>query len=231
MKNSIITTFITLFFSLNICYSQDIITKKNKEFIQAKVIDSNEREIIYKQFFNQDGPTYIISKTELLNIHYESGKLESYKDFLPSQKFEDIINDSKSGNQTKKTNSFDESLTSNWGDTKNKNYSDGDKDAQIHYDGYRAAGTVTFLVSAVPFYGIIWGLAPAIIFSAIPPSNQNLNYPNEKLMKNEDYHYAYTKKAHKIKKSKVMKNYGIGILTGTASITALLFILVSTSSR
>jgi hypothetical protein len=242
MKNSIITVFIKLFFSINICFSQDIITKKNKEFIQAKVIDSNATEIIYKQFFNQDGPTYVISKTDLLNIHYESGKTENYKDFvappvqntvteIEPQNIDSINDDNKSRTQNKDSNSFDESLTSNWGDKKPDNNSDGYRDAEIYYDGYRTAGTVTFIVSAVPFYGIVWGIVPTVLFSAIPPSDNNLNYPNEKLMENHVYNNAYNKKAYQIKKSKVLKNYGLGILTGTGTIIALIFIFISTSIR
>ncbi len=34
-------------------YAQDIITKRNKAYIQAKVIDSNANSIIYKAFFDQ----------------------------------------------------------------------------------------------------------------------------------------------------------------------------------
>ena len=68
---------IMIFLTVNICFSQDIIFKKNKEFIQAKVLDSNATEIIYKQYFNQNGPTYIVFKSELLKIHYENGKLEN----------------------------------------------------------------------------------------------------------------------------------------------------------
>ncbi len=228
-----------LFFSINICFSQDIITKKNKDFIQAKILDSNTLEIIYKQFFNQDGPTYVILKSDLLNIHYQNGKTENYKDFvaptvqntvtaIETQNIDSINDDNKSKTQNKDSNSFDESLTSNWGDKKPDNNSDGYRDAEIYYDGYRTAGTVTFLISAVPFYGILWGLAPTILCSVTPPSDQNLNYPNEKLMKNHVYNNAYNKKAFKIKKNKVLKNYGLGILTGTGTATVIFIIFIAT---
>ncbi len=239
MKNSILTALTILFFSLNICFSQDIITKKNKDFIQAKILDSNATEIIYKQFFNQDGPTYVILKTDLLKINYETGKLEDYKDFITppvqntataiEKQYIDSINDvNKSNSQNIESNSFDESLNLNWGDKIVNNKPNGERDAEKHYDGYRTAGTVTFLVSAVPFYGIIWGLAPTIICSAIPPAEENLNYPNENLMKNLTYKKAYTKKAYQIKKRKILKNYGYGILSGTGAAVAFLLFVIFT---
>jgi hypothetical protein len=232
-------SLLLIFFSGNICFSQDIIFKKNKAFIQAKILDSNANEIIYKQYFNQNGPTYIIFKADLLKILYESGKLENYKDFVApivqntetaiEKQYIDSLNDvNKSNSQNIESNSFDESLTSNWGDKIVINKPNGELDAEKHYDGYHKAGTVTFLVSAVPFYGIIWGLAPTIICSAIPPAQENLNYPNEKLMKNPTYKKAYNKKAYQIKKRKILKNYGYGILSGTgAAVAFLLYVIIT----
>ncbi len=216
---------IMIFLTVNICFSQDIIFKKNKEFIQAKVLDSNATEIIYKQYFNQNGPTYIVFKSELLKIHYENGKLENYKDYVrpPVQNIivinkvekTDSINENiESPNEDNKKNDNAETKSVPWENKDIDYYFEGEKDAEKYYHDYKGASTFTYIVSAIPGAGIIFGFVPYVIFSSTPPPNQNLNYPNEKLMTNADYHYSYTKKAFQIKKNKVKKNYGLGILTG-----------------
>jgi hypothetical protein len=209
-------TLLLLFFSINICFSQDIITKRNKAYIQAKILDSNATEIIYKQYFNQKGPTYIIFKSELLKIHYESGKLENYKDFVapPVQNQYTVTEDKKIPAENNEINSNAETKSVPWENKDIDYYNEGEKDAEKYYQDYKGASTFTYIVSAIPGAGIIIGLVPSVIFLSTPPPNQNLNYPNEKLMTNADYNHAYGKKAFQIKKNKVMKNYGLGILTG-----------------
>lgn len=218
-----------IYFSLNICFSQDIITKKNKAFIQAKVLDSNATEIIYKQFFNQDGPTYVILKTDILKINYETGKLENYKDFVPppvqytKNNVEDYKSDSineniESPNIDSKNNVNNETKSVPWENKDIDYYYEGECDALKHYHDYKGVSTFTYVVSSIPLAGIFFGLFPTVLFTSIPPPNQNLNYPNEKLMTNADYHYAYTKKAFQIKRSKVLKNYSLGVLTSLSLI-------------
>jgi hypothetical protein len=209
-------SLLLIFFSVNICFSQDIIFKKNKEFIQAKVIDSNATEIFYKKYFNQNGPTYIIFKSELLKIHYETGKLENYKDYVspPIHNQYSVIDDNKIPAEINKINSIAETKSVPWENKDIDYYYEGVSDAEKYYQDYKGASTFTYIVSAIPGAGIIIGLVPSVIFSSTPPPNENLNYPNEKLMTNANYHSGYAMKAFKIKKNKVMKNYGLGILTG-----------------
>ncbi len=218
-----LTSFTLLILSINICFSQDIIFKKNKAFIQAKIIDSNATEIIYKQYFNQNGPTYIIFKSELLKIHYETGKLENYKDFVAPpvqnifvinkvEKTDSINVNIESPNEYNNNNAETKSVP--WENKDIDYYYEGVSDAEKYYQDYKGASTFTYIVSAIPGAGIIIGLVPSVIFSSSPPPNENLNYPNEKLMTNANYHSGYTMKAFKIKRNKVMKNYGLGILTG-----------------
>ena len=56
----------------------------------------------------------------------------------------------------------------------------------------------------------VLALIPTIIFSSPAPEDENLNYKNPELMKNDEYNKAYSDKAHSIKKRKVWTNYGIG---------------------
>lgn len=72
-----------LFFFFSLCISvmvsaQDIIVKKDGSIIQAKVLKINTSDIEYKNYSNQNGPTYIINITDLLSINYENGEKESF---------------------------------------------------------------------------------------------------------------------------------------------------------
>ena len=64
--------------SMCVMYSQDIITQKDGTDIQAKVTEVGLSEISYKKYSNLDGPTYIISKDDVLMITYENGEREIY---------------------------------------------------------------------------------------------------------------------------------------------------------
>ena len=57
----------------NALVAQDIITKKDGEDIQAKVLEVLTSEIKYKKFDFQDGPTYTELKSNILMIRYENG--------------------------------------------------------------------------------------------------------------------------------------------------------------
>lgn len=56
--------------------AQDVITKRNGEDIQAKILEVNQTEIKYKRFDNPEGPTFVIPKSEILIIRYENGTNE-----------------------------------------------------------------------------------------------------------------------------------------------------------
>jgi len=85
-------------------------------------------------------------------------------------------------------------------------YYKGVYDATANYNGYKAASTGTLVASLVfPF-----NLIPAIACSATPPKDENMGYPDIKLIENQQYHQGYQVQAHKIKKKKVWKNFAIG---------------------
>ncbi len=92
--------------------------------------------------------------------------------------------------------------------TKNENlYVKGQLDAERNYHKYKGAGTGTLIASLV---SPLIGLVPAIICSANSPKTENLGYPNENLLKQQEYYLGYTQKAKKIKQRKVWTNWGIG---------------------
>ena len=64
---------------ISLCvYCQDIIVKKNTDEIQAKILEVGLTEVKYKNWNNQDGPTYIISKSDIFMIKYANGEKESF---------------------------------------------------------------------------------------------------------------------------------------------------------
>jgi hypothetical protein len=75
MKNS---KLIGLIISLipTFLFSQDVMVLKNSDEIKAKVVELTDLIIKYKKWENINGPTYNISKTEVLFIRYENGTKE-----------------------------------------------------------------------------------------------------------------------------------------------------------
>lgn len=53
--------------------AQDIIITKAGDEIEAKILEINTEEVIYKKFDYQSGPTVIISKKDVLMIKYPNG--------------------------------------------------------------------------------------------------------------------------------------------------------------
>ena len=168
-------------FTASFGFTQDIITKKSSEDIEAKVTEVTTTEIKYKKFDNQNGPIFTILKSEVLMIRYENGT----KDI-----FTDTPNTSVSN-----TSSNDMLLK-------------GKQDAIIYYKGRNSGAAWTSVTTF--FFTPIIGLIPAIACASTEPSDENLNYRDAELMKNFNYYQTYTKRAHKIKKTKVWTGYGIG---------------------
>ncbi len=103
--------------------------------------------------------------------------------------------------------------------TSNENlYVRGQIDAERNYIKYKPAGTGTLISSLV---SPLIGLVPAIICSANAPQTQNLGYPDENLIKQQEYYLGYTQKAKKVKQRKVWTNWGIGF---GANLVAVLII-------
>lgn len=163
------------------CFSQDIITLKTGEDISSKIVEVGLTDIKYKKFDNVDGPSFTILKTEVLMIRYKNGTKDVYN----------------TDTKTKTENKSNDDMTLQ-----------GTKDASSYYKGQNSGqvwtGVTTVLTS--PLFGLI----PAIACSSSEPQQDNLNFKDAELMKNTAYNVAYNDKAHKIKKNKIWKSYGIG---------------------
>jgi hypothetical protein len=77
MKKILLST-LAVIFTMGICFPQDVITKKTGDELKAKVLEVGQTEIKYKNFDNPDGPTYSISKSEVLLIRYENGSKDIF---------------------------------------------------------------------------------------------------------------------------------------------------------
>lgn len=77
VKKTTLILILAAFISSTV-YAQDIVTLKNADEIQAKVIEINQTEILYKKWDNQDGPTYRINKDDVLFIKYVNGNKEVF---------------------------------------------------------------------------------------------------------------------------------------------------------
>ncbi len=81
MKQSFLICIVLL--SPLCAHAQDLITKKDGEDIQAKIIEVTQTEIKYKKFSNQDGPTFVLPKSEILIVRYQDGTNEIF-DYKPN---------------------------------------------------------------------------------------------------------------------------------------------------
>ena len=179
----LIFTLLTLIFTFNHCFSQDIITLRTNEDIRAKVSEVTGDDIKYKKFDNQSGPTFTVPKTNVKMIRYENGTKDTFKEEVKA----DIVYTTA-------------------GSSGNDLYVQGQIDASRYYTGYSGAGTGTLLTGLL---SPIVGLIPAIACSSTSPQMENLKYPNADLMKRSEYFNGYSQKAKKIKQGKVWKNWGI----------------------
>ncbi len=65
-------------------YCQDILYTSNGNKLMAKVLEINTKDIKYKDFNNIEGPTYVISKTDVVLIQYSNGVTEVINDNPPT---------------------------------------------------------------------------------------------------------------------------------------------------
>ena len=180
MKKIVLTT-LTAICTLSFCFSQDLITQKTGEDIQVKILEVAQNEIKYKKFNNQTGPTFSLAKSEILMIRYENGT-------------KDVSNDAP---KTPEKNASSNDMRAK-----------GRQDAITNYRGKKSGAGWTAATSIV--LSPVFGLIPAIACASQEPNEDNLNYKDSELMKDNTYSQAYREQAHKTKKKKVWTNYGIG---------------------
>lgn len=180
MTKSIFTLLAFIAISVT-AFSQDVITQKTGEDIQAKILEVNQTEIKYKKFDNQNGPMFTLLKSDVLMIRYENGTKDIF-------------------NQTEEVKTNTNASTE---DMRMK----GKRDSEMNYTGKKsgAGWTAATTILFSPLIGVI----PAAVCASSEPSDQNLNYRDNELMKDSEYNKAYVEQAHKTKKKKVWTSFGV----------------------
>lgn len=65
--------FAVMLFSASMLYAQDVITLRSGETINGKVAEVGTTEIRYYKADNADGPVYVTSKSDVVQIVYANG--------------------------------------------------------------------------------------------------------------------------------------------------------------
>jgi hypothetical protein len=73
-----VLTFCCALIGLLSTYAQDVITKNDGSTILSKVVSISDSEISYKSSSNINGPTYIVSKSDINYITYSNGTTEYF---------------------------------------------------------------------------------------------------------------------------------------------------------
>ncbi len=74
--------------SLGVANAQDVITTVNGEDIKAKVLEITAYEVKYRLYNEPDGVIYTVDKSDILMIHYESGRTEVFtQKVMPSPQY------------------------------------------------------------------------------------------------------------------------------------------------
>ena len=62
--------------------SQDVITTKTGEKIQAKIIEVSDENVSYRRYHDQQGATFILKTEKIQTIAWENGDVDEYKEVL-----------------------------------------------------------------------------------------------------------------------------------------------------
>ena len=86
--------FIMLFslICINVC-AQDIITTKQGEEIEAKVVKIGTTEIEYKKWSNVEGPSYTLLKNQVFMIKFQNGEKEVFEETVNESNNKPFLNE------------------------------------------------------------------------------------------------------------------------------------------
>lgn len=199
MKKHILTILGLLALNISL-FSQDVITKKTGEDINAIVTEVNQADIKYKKFDNQNGPTFSLLKSDVVMIRYANGT----KDLFGQKETE------QTNVPVAKDNMPKENLARK-----------GRVDSKRHYKGHNSGANWTAATTIL--FSPILGAVPAAIGCVVEPTDYNLNYPDAELMKNEEYSAAYISEARKTKTRKNLISYGVSSVVWVVIISLATF--------
>jgi hypothetical protein len=179
---------LTLFVFCVPAIAQDVITLRDGKEMHVKVTEITPSEVKFKQ----KNETHTINKGDIVMISYKGGRKEYFSENHYEKKENNGVNKIDS------ISHIDDSIMAERGKA----------DAKKFYKKYKnpESWTITTTFLASPAVGLI----PAIMCSATPPNEKNLNCPYPDLLNTPAYGNAYREKAHKIKAGKTWIGYGIG---------------------
>lgn len=182
MKTALLIVFL---FCTRFVYSQDRIKLKSGEELNVKVSEVGIDEIKYKKV--EDGPQYILRKSEISTITYKDSSQDI---FNVTKKDTVIINDGLIMQKAK-------------------------IDAHNFYLGENSGAGGTFAASF--FLSPVIGLIPAIACSSTPPRGVNLNIPRSQFSEDRIYIESYKREAHRIKSHKVWGSWAVCLMIYVAA--------------
>lgn len=77
MKNLLLSTLL-IFCLCTTSVAQDLMVMKDATEMEVKITEIREREIAYKKWNFQEGPTYIVAKNKVLFVKYSNGTKEVF---------------------------------------------------------------------------------------------------------------------------------------------------------
>jgi hypothetical protein len=169
--------------------ANDTIYFKNGKKVPSRIYELTDTDVKYKPIGNLDGPVYKVPKSDVREIVFSTGmkqKFETQPVFNPVY--------------TNETGGLSSSRDF---------WTKGVHDAQTNYR-HKGGSVAIGIVSIVPLIGLV----PAIICSAVPPKQHNLNYPSDALWQNKDYKNGYQNEAYRMKRRRIWRAFGIGACTG-----------------
>jgi hypothetical protein len=90
MKNKLFYSLFILMATLSKSFSQDILVLTNKDSISVKIIEVTPKQVKYKMFDNQDGPTINTNKTKIISIIFENGVTQKISNIKQNDLYAEI---------------------------------------------------------------------------------------------------------------------------------------------
>jgi hypothetical protein len=83
MRTLVLTFIVSLLFASS-AFSQDVLYTTGGNKIKAKVLEINDKDLKYKDYNNLEGPTYVITKMDVVLVQYSNGVSEVINDNPPT---------------------------------------------------------------------------------------------------------------------------------------------------
>jgi len=171
--------------SVVFCFAQnDIITKRNGDDINSKVLEVTQTEVKYKKSDNVDGPTFTLPKSDILIIRYSNGT----KDLFSNEPVQQVASTASVA----------------YSSTSNKSF-EGQQDSRTNYRAKNSGAGWTLDYRFKPAH---WSIAGSYLLNLNRPDENQKFDPNK--MTDPQYNTVYRDQSKKTKSKKVWRHFAIG---------------------